>query len=313
MRTDKKVSSREMIVDLPTDLSSRVQVETLLEELGIEHRVWESPNIVKWHRKVTSRFNEAMDHWEPIPPRIVAESHVAIVLTGDDFVKLALSDRGVASHYAGIEAKFPGHQIIYILEGLTTWMAKNRNNRNRQFTSGVRSQEVAPSGSAGRRRNGSAAEYVSEDVVEDALLELQILDALIHHTINPLETAKWLTVLTQHISTIPYRKQRNRALSAGFCMESGQVRTGDDPQDIYIRMLEEIARVTAPIARGIAAEFRSVSELVRGLESGGPGRLEGIRKTLNKEGTLSDRTVGQAVSKRMHKVFTGRDESSTDV
>lgn len=313
MRTDKKVSTREMIVDLPSALGCKVQVETLLEGLDVEHTTWDCPdNVVKWRRKVTSWFNEGVGHWEPIPRRTTVESHVAVILTADDFVNLALSDGGIAAHYSGIQEKLPGNQVIYLLEGLTPWMRKNRNIRNRQFTSGVRSQEASSSSTAGRRRN-AAPEYVSEDIIEDALLELQVLDALIHHTAIPLETAQWLAVLTQHISTIPYKKQRNEALSAGFCMESGQVRTGDDSNDTYIRMLQEIARVTAPIAHGIAAEFGSVSKLVTGLASGGPGRLEGIRKTVNREGTLSDRTVGQAVSKRMHKVFTGRDEMSTDV
>ena len=313
MRTDKKVSAREIIVDLPSLLGPKVQAETILEGLEIEHTTWESTNIIKWRRKVTSRFNEDVGHWEPIPRRIVAESHVAVILTAEEFVDLALSDDGISTHYFQTQEKFPGQQVIYLLEGLTPWMRKNRNIRNRQFASGVRTQEGSSSSAAGRRRNAPAPEYISEDIIEDALLELQIQDALIHHTAVPLETAQWVAVFTQHISTIPYKKQRNQALSAGFCMESGQVRTGDDVNDTYIRMLQEIARVTAPIAYGVATEFGSVSELVKGLETGGPSRLEGLRKTVNKEGALSDRTIGQAVSKRMHKVFTGRDELSTDV
>ena len=313
MRTDKKVSVLEMIVDLPSGLGSKEQAEAILEGLKVEHRTWESTNIVKWRRKVASRFNEDLGHWEPIPRRIMAESHVGIVLTAEEFVDLALGDDGITTHHSQIQEKFSGHQIIYLLEGLEPWMRKNRNIRNRQFTSRVRSQEASASSTAGRRRNAPVQEYVSEDIIEDALLELQIRDALIHHSTIPLETARWLAVLTQQISTIPYKKQRDQALSAGFCMESGQVRTGEDVNDTYIRMLQEIARVTAPIAYGVKAEFGSVSKLVQGLESGGPSRLEGIRKTVNKEGDLSDRTVGQALSKRMYKVFTGRDELSTDV
>jgi len=49
------------------------------------------------------------------------------------------------------------------------------------------------------------------------------------------------------------------------------------------------------------------------LEEGGPSRLEGVRKCINKDGQASDRTIGQAVSKRLYKVFTGRDETSTEV
>lgn len=96
-------------------------------------------------------------------------------------------------------------------------------------------------------------------------------------------------------------------------MESGQVKTGEDAKDTYVRMLQEIVRVTAPIAYGIAAEFGTVSRLVRGLEERGPTLLEGVKKSANKDGAFSDRMVGQAVSRRMYKVFTGVDETSTDV
>jgi len=96
-------------------------------------------------------------------------------------------------------------------------------------------------------------------------------------------------------------------------MDSGQVRTGDGPRETYVRLLQEISRVTAPIAYGIAGEFASLPALVRGLEEGGALTLEDCRKGSNRDGALSDRRVGQAVSRRLYKVFTGRDETSTDI
>ena len=145
-------------------------------------------------------------------------------------------------------------------------------------------------------------------------MELQVMHdgILIHHTTVPLETAQWLAIFTQHISTIPYKKQKDQA-DVGFCMESGQVKTGEDAKDTYVRALQEIARVTAPIAYGVAGKYATITELVNGLEKGGPLTLEGVQKTVNRDGVLSDKTVGQAVSRRLHKVFTGRDASSTDV
>jgi crossover junction endonuclease EME1 len=78
-------------------------------------------------------------------------------------------------------------------------------------------------------------------------------------------------------------------------------------------MLQEIGRVTAPIAYGIAGEFGTLGALVRGLEDGGPLRLEKVRKSVNKEGEVGERAVGQAVSRRVCKIFLGRDEGSTDI
>lgn len=194
-------------------------------------------------------------------------------------------------------------------------MRKNRNIRNRQFAAGVRLQQEDSQAPAGRRRNNEQASYIDEDVVEDAILHLQVEhDVLIHHTAIPLETAQWISIFTQNISTIPYKKQKDEdTAGARFCMDSGQVKTGENTQDTYVRMLQEIFRVTAPIAYGVASEFSTVTKLVEGLEARGPNALEGLRKSANKDGAYSDRMIGQAVSKRFYKIFTGTDETSTDV
>lgn len=309
IRTDKKVSTPEMLVDLPASLNTtlRTQVESLLQTVDVQYTTWDSPvdNVVKWRRKVKSKFDEDAGYWKPIPLRIEAEKHVAVVLTAEQFVALVL-DEALEAHISKTEECFPKCQIMYILEGLTSWQRKNRNIRNRQFTSGVRTETT-------HRR--PAAEHIPEDKIEDALLEVQVLhNVLIHHTNAPIETSQWIVTLTQHISTVPYRKQKDAATgAAGFCMESGQVRTSDEVRGVYVLMLQEIARVTAPIAYGVAAEFGSLSELVRGFEEGGGERLADVRKSTDKDGTMGERKIGGAVSRRLCKIFTGRDEMSTDV
>ena len=313
LKTDKKTSTPEMIVDVPSSLNegTKTQLETLLKAVEADYTTWDTSDaVIKWRRKVTSKWNEEFGHWEPIPKRIMHEKHVAVIMTAQEFVDLTLDpERGIRSHIMSMEEKFANSHIIYILEGMTPWMRKNRNLRNRQYTAGVRSE----ASSSGRRR-AAAPEYVSEDLIEDALLELQVMhEVLIHHTAMPLETAQWITILTQHISTIPYKQQKASAQGAGFCMESGQVKTGEDNKDTYVKLLQEIARVTQPIAYGISIEFPSVTKLVNGLGEGGPTRLIDVKKTINREGALGDKKIGQAVSKRIHKVFTGRDEGSTDV
>ncbi|KAF5596365.1 crossover junction endonuclease eme1 [Fusarium pseudocircinatum] len=317
LRTDKKVSTPEMMVDIPSSLNATVttELQTMLEPFDVQYTTWDSPvdNVIKWRRKVRSRYNDEIGLWEPIPLRLEDEKHALVVMHADEFVKLAQDDQ-ISAHVGKMQRHFADHSLVYLIEGLTPWMRKNRSLRNRQFASNVRAQEAAAS-TAGRRRNNPPAKYVSEELIEDALLQLQVMhEVLIHHTMIPLETAEQILTFTQHISTIPYRKQRDIAtLGAGFCMESGQVKTGEDTKDTYVRMLQEIVRVTAPIAYGIAAEYGTVSSLVRGLEEYGPTRLEGVKKSANKDGAFSDRMVGQAVSRRMYKVFTGVDETSTDV
>ncbi|KAI3338433.1 ERCC4 domain-containing protein [Ustulina deusta] len=325
LRTDKKASTPEMIVDIPASINTglKVQIEALLSDLNVEYETWESTveHVVKWRRKVTSRFNKEIGLWEPTPMRIQDEGHVLVIVQAAEFVKFVLGEEGqdLEAHVLQMQSKFPSTKLIYLIEGLTSWMRKNRNLLNRQFAFAVRnlvtSAEPGPSSSQPRHRNNNQfQEYIDEDKIEDALLSLQVLHGtLVHHTNASVETAQWVSVFTQHISTIPYRKARDASADAGFCMESGQVRTGDGAKDTYIHMLQEIARVTPPIAYGIVTKYQSVADLVRGLEEEGPLALAECRKSANKDGALTDRTIGQAISKRVHKIFLGRDPTSTDV
>ncbi|GKT44648.1 crossover junction endonuclease eme1 [Colletotrichum spaethianum] len=328
IRTDKKVSTPEMIADLPESLPAAVmlQIQTLLKDLDVQHNTWESPvgNVVKWRRKVASRFNKELGHWEPISMRVEPDKFALVIVAANDFVTKALGPEGsdLEAHVLKMKRHFPREQLIYLIEGLNPWMRKNRNVRNRQFASAVRNQgdnavdDASTNAQPRWRKNQQPQEYIDEDSIEDALLQLQVMhDVLIHHTNASIETAQWVAIFTQHISTVPYRKQREatNAAGAGFCMETGQVRTGEDVKDTYVRMLQEIVRVTQPVAYGIVSEFGTVTELVKAFEERGPLCLENCRKSTNKDGGFSDRAVGKAVSKRIYKVFTGRDEWSTDV
>lgn len=358
IRTDKKVSTPEMLVDLPDSLpeTTRLQAELLLHDLEVDFHPWTSPveNVVKWRRKVRARYNDELGHWEPVPMIVQDEKHAMAVLTASQFVDLVVADdannngpdppegaEGLSAHVAAMKLHFPSHTLIYLIEGLNPWLRKNRIVRDRHFQAAVRSAlvpppETEPSSAAAaaasnpprphsppptsrRKKAGKAAAtaaYVDADLIEDALLGLQVRHgALIQHTAAALSTARQIAVFTQHLSTLPYRRVRDAAASAaaGFCMDVGQVRTGDGPRDTYARMLQEIARVTAPIAYGVAAEFGSVAALMRGLEEGGPLRLEDVRRCADRDGTAGERRVGQAVSRRVWKVFTGRDEASMDI
>lgn len=66
-------------------------------------------------------------------------------------------------------------------------------------------------------------------------------------------------------------------LESSFCMESGQVKTGEDKDDTFVKMLQEVVRVTPPIAYGIASEYPSVLSLVKAFRKHGPLVLEDLR------------------------------------
>lgn len=81
LKTDKKASTSEMIVDLPQSFAPGItlQVNKILEELEVQRGNWHShpvDHIVKWRRKVQSRYNEDLGYVS-----IACSLRITIVLT----------------------------------------------------------------------------------------------------------------------------------------------------------------------------------------------------------------------------------------
>ena len=223
VRTDKKISTPEMIVDLPLSIEGEsvdTQTRELLKNLQVQFTSYSSPmpNVIKWRRKVTAEYNEELGHWEPIPQEIRPESHVLCLLSAKDFVDMASVNSAEAdgqdleAHVLRLKSNYNESTPIYLIEGLEAWMRKNKKIRNRAYQAAVLSQTdaqatgAATAGPSKRKKAAAAAEYIDEDMVEDALLRLQVMHGcLIHHTAVPVESAEWVANFTQHISTIPYR------------------------------------------------------------------------------------------------------------
>lgn len=266
-----------------------------------------------------AKWNSELDHWEPLQHmQIENEKHVMCIMSAKEFVALAMvqnEDQDVETHVARLKSAYDNCIPIYLIEGLQIWMRKNRAAENRAYQAKVLGQaqaDEAPAGSQPKRKK-APVEIVDEDMIEDALLRLQVMnECLVHHTMTSVETAEWVATFTQHISTIPYRMQRMN-LESSFCMESGQVKTGEDKDDTFVKMLQEVVRVTPPIAYGIASEYPSVLSLVKAFRKHGPLVLEDLQKSANRNGALTDRKIGPAISRRLYKVFMDVDPASTDV
>ena len=211
-RTDRKVTTPEMIVDLPLSMvgtSVYTQTAPFLTDLKVQSTTYSSPvpDIIKFRRKVTARWSNDLGHWEPVPQIIESENHIICLLAGKDFAKMVALNNGLENHVAKIRREYPGSQIVYLVEGIEVLLRKSRNSKNRAFVDDVRTKLSDIQGSQGQRRKPSNAdEIVDADVIEDGLLELQLYHKVqVHHTSASVETAKWIAVFTQHISTIPYK------------------------------------------------------------------------------------------------------------
>jgi hypothetical protein len=60
-------------------------------------------------------------------------------------------------------------------------------------------------------------------------------------------------------------------------MDVGQVKSGVDKHDTFVKMMQEVNRITAPMAYGIASQYPCVTDLVRGMRMHGNMMLEDIK------------------------------------
>ncbi len=230
-KTDKKLSTPEMIVDLPEsfhDSDTGKQIQSFLRNLGVEMTFYASPipNVVKWRRKVTAEYNPSKGYWEPVAEYIKDETHALCIMPAQEFVGLVCVDashvdgQDLDAHVLRFQSRFEGCKLLYLIDGLEKWMRKNKNVRNRAYQAAVLAadeevdEEEAENEQQGRaKRRGrkkpkekEKQQYVDEDLVEDALLQLQVAHGcFVHHTSSATETAEWVGIFTQHVSTIPYR------------------------------------------------------------------------------------------------------------
>ncbi|EXJ55470.1 hypothetical protein A1O7_08397 [Cladophialophora yegresii CBS 114405] len=327
----------------------QVEVNYIDEEINlIDDGVGQEQHgsIITWRRKVKSTYNDEEDQWEPTSRcRVVKEKHVLIHMPAGDFVAVAAVSRSGAeasvmrteedlkanldAHVNSIRQRFGDCIPVYLIEGLRSWLKKNLNAKNRAYTAGVRAQmlqadadaEPAHSQARSRKRRKPLSDsldlsHVTSDIIDDLLLHLQLAHQpiLIHHSPTPADSASQISALTQQLAVRPYRlaQLEYNLKSASFCMNSGQVRTGDDAKDTFVKMLQEVQRVTPSMAYGIVEEFKTIRKLVKGFGKHGNLLLEDVRKTVNKDGGWSDKRLGPQVSKRLFKVFMGRDPAATD-
>ena len=220
-KLDKKDSTPEMIVDLPASIDGQsvdTQIREFLKTLGVDATLFQSPlpNVVRWRRKLKARWNADLDHWEPMERmEIHEEQHVMCIMSAKEFVALATAqNRGedIDTHVVRLKSAYEGCIPIYLIEGLQSWMRKNKTAENRAYQERVNSLSqsntdgVPTASQQASKRKKPVSEFVDEDMIEDALLRLQVMNgSLVHHTNTSVETAEWVANFTQHISTIPYR------------------------------------------------------------------------------------------------------------
>jgi crossover junction endonuclease EME1 len=307
-------------------------------------------NVIRWRRKIGGVYDPELDQFQPLAQkRIEKEKHILVHLTGTEFAALvarrpdnidvahiseAAMKANLDAHVHAIKREHKDCIPIYLIEGLHALLRKNKNAKNRDYQAAARSANIGistndiaaasssqPKPSKRKQPPTTAPEvsFLTQALTSNLLLHLQLAHSpaiLLHQVSTPSQSAHWITVFTTHLSIRPYKQLRahfNEA-NAGFCMDNGQVQTGLDASDTYLRMLQELPRVTPSMAHGIRDEgWASVRELVAGFRKEGRLILEDVRKAVNRDGGVSDRRVGPSVSKRLYRLFFSDDPQELNI
>lgn len=349
-KANKKDTAKEMILELPGSVQG-TSVGNQVEEFMRQHEIRFSypredvtlssdqhllvGKIIRWKREVLARYDDDQGQWIPLSQgRIEDIDHVAVLLNGLDFATIALGaaaqdehvgvpdlptmKENVDKHVRLMRRRFAGKKLIYLVQGLYAWVKKNDNAKNREYAAAVRAEVDEPASQPKKRKTKAIPRNlfgVTMDVVEDLQLHLQVnhQPVLIHHTTSDSSTASQILSFTQSLSARPYRiaELEHNLKSASFYMGSGQFKTGEDAQETFVKMLENQQRVTPSIAQSVVSRWSSPRELVAAFRRNDNLMLEDVRKSTNKDGGYSDKRIGPVISKRMYKVFLGRDPEAT--
>lgn len=314
------------------------------EEISLSHSDGNAypGKLLEWKRRVDATYDEHDGQWVPLTTsRIEPTDHVAILMNGHDFASIAIGPdndnadltpdletmrNNLDRHVARLRHRHKEARLIYLVQGLHAWVKRNENSKQRDYVAAVRAQMAdeeannRPTSSQSRKRKQAKSSprllAVTADVVEDLQLYLQInhQPLVIHHTTSEATTASQILSFTQSLSSRPYRvaELEHNLKSSSFYMGAGAHRTGEDAQETFCRMLEAQQRVTPSIAQSIASQWCSPRELVTAFRNSDNLMLENVRKSTNKDGGYSDKRIGPVISKRMYKVFLGRNPEATD-
>jgi len=367
-KTDRKKSAEEMLIFMPAVFKGKAlgnQVQLHMKEVNVNVSFYDDEidmtqddgevkslgKIIKWEREVKATYDEVKEEWMPLGrTKRQPEKHILVYLTGEDFCTIAAAcphgqsanseehwppseesmKESLTTYVVLLGSQHPGCTIVLLIEGLTSFIKRIVNTKNREYQSGVRARNpvledpAVPSSSTQPTSSGRAPKkrkqskpvidltFFDNDMCEILQLHIQLAHPAlhIHHTTSVATSAKQIDSFTQHLSTRPYRQtelERNLA-HASFCMASGQFRTGQgDAKETFIKMLEQVNRLTVSMAHGIVdAGYDSPAKLVKGFKKAedrvtGGGRSLGGDTGLERQGREKAKLLLEDVKKAANK------------
>ncbi|CAJ0886685.1 15271_t:CDS:2, partial [Entrophospora sp. SA101] len=264
--------TRELIADIEASLMEGTFGSLIQSNLEskfitintIQHNI---SKIIKWRRKVSAEWDDELDAFMPVPEKIHDDVYLMVYLPISELGKI-IGQNSMKDYLQNLKNAFTNKKLIILIEGFEEYCRKKRLHHNRNFTNAVRAkinenqEEDQETNEIQRHKKKQPANNNNlgpdPEKIEEELIWLQIIGKCsIVHTKDISDTVETIGLFSVDISTIPYK---NRNGNLNFLIE-GQIRTGVDAGDTWLRMLQEIQFVAPSVAKGIVNKYPTIKSL----------------------------------------------------
>nr|CAG8495675.1 2238_t:CDS:2 [Entrophospora candida] len=313
--------TRELIADIEASLMEGTFGSLIQSNLEskfitintIQHNI---SKIIKWRRKVSAEWDDELDAFMPVPEKIHDDVYLMVYLPISELGKI-IGQNSMKDYLQNLKNAFTNKKLIILIEGFEEYCRKKRLHHNRNFTNAVRAkinenqEEDQETNETQKHKKKQPANNNNlgpdPEKIEEELIWLQIIGKCsIVHTKDISDTVETIGLFSVDISTIPYK---NRNGNLNFLIE-GQIRTGVDAGDTWLRMLQEIQFVAPSVAKGIVNKYPTIKSLYYAYKRcKDKEEAEKLLTSIEISGIWlgqRGRYINKSISKRVYEILMGR-------
>ncbi|KAF8940655.1 hypothetical protein BGZ58_005391 [Dissophora ornata] len=283
-----------------------------------------------WQRIVAKSYDEDLDIFVPHAEKdIELESFVLICMAANELAnKIRLGE--LRGHLAVVQRDMklrknkerlkkssqPQHRalplkedrsqrqrVIFLIMGLENFFRELRKVATRKFHHAVLATMGTAQDLSSNTNVMEEEPSIDQETIEQEMLYLQLeQDCLIIRSNDDDESAMAIVSLTEQIGLRPYTAVRRPGLNV--CVDG--IKSGKNPQDTWVKSLQEIHMVTNLTAKSIVQEYPSLKSLYEGYRQS--ANVYEAQMMLENIPVIGRRSyVGKALSRRIYDVFMSDD------
>ncbi|KAG1116885.1 hypothetical protein G6F42_013579 [Rhizopus arrhizus] len=319
IRADRNEILKEIIVDVHPDFlktkpGKLLELVLTKKEAEVQDLLLRNPDpsyTISWRRKANSEWDPDSQAFIPLPNTKIVQEPVVLVYVDIPQFTQRIQTKTMDRYIDIIERDCDGRQIMLLIEGLEVYYKKKMILKRRQFDTEVRNSFNAAEGSSSstntsKRKNNLA--HVDDGLepsdVEECLNYLQLVrGVMLVPTKDDEDTASWIESLTTDLALGRYKsKNVNNSYKVG--------KSGSNPKDTYLKMLQEIQLCTPAIADSVAWAYPTLQSLHRAYQRKHPSDGELLLAELEVERSAlrqRDRKINRVMSRKIYTIFTSDD------